>query len=276
MASAWSSSTAYSAGAIVSYNGLIYLRSPFPASPTSGTPPNQEMSVDSKGDDIRTWTISISGSSSPTFTTSYFRLIVPTIDPATGYQDFEYSGPINFQESAYGPFDGISDLYAGIPPLGSSVAYDQFVSNPSPDPASPVCPKDKCGIALQQDQEFFVYAAVDAIRLDPATKPRTYHVFLKFNHPLYFRRVFTVRKVIQKTTAPTDPPTVPPVPDVYEATYESVTPTDKNYLIYEGGGFPIGYKIEANSVFTFDVPPDTSQNSYQLVSVVISDVSSND
>lgn len=275
MASAWSSSTAYSPGAVVSYNGLEYLRSQFPASPTTGTPPDQEMSVDSKGDDIRTWTINIYGISSPIFMTSYFRLIEPTIDTATGGNDFQYSGPINFQESAYGSFEGNSDLYGGIPPLGSSVEYDQFVSNPSPDPASPVCPKNKCGIALQQEQEFFVQANVDAIRLDPATKPKTFHAFLRFNHPLYFRRVFTVTRVMQKRTLPTDPPTVPPVPDVYEVTNESVTPTDKNYLTLQSG-FPIDYIIEANSVFTFDVPPDTSQYSYQFASFFISDVSSND
>ena len=223
------------------------------------------MSFDTNGDDIRTWTLNTGVYGSQIFTYNYFRLIEPSVDPATGEFDFEYSGGINNQDNAYGAF--IDD-----PTLGHSVEIDQFVSNPSPDPASPVCPADKCGIALQQQQENVVVANVLIGRLNPSTSPRFYHAWLWFNHPLYFRREFTVTTVILKETAP--PPPAPPVPDLYIVDTYPVNPTDINYAT--DGSLNASYFVATNSVFTFSVPASTATDKYTFSYYFVSEVESND
>jgi hypothetical protein len=54
MADPWNNATSYSPGATVSYNGLVYYRSQYPPTPTSGTPPNVETGTDDKGDQAKT------------------------------------------------------------------------------------------------------------------------------------------------------------------------------------------------------------------------------
>ena len=198
----------------------------------------------------------------PPFFTYYFRLIAPTVSTVTGDNDFEYSGITNEQHNAYEAFDD---------EIGYSRDWDQFVSNPSPDPASPVCPANKCGIALQQQQAPDINIFANAGRLNPGGSPNTYHVWLQFNHPLYFRRIITVTTRILKTTF-TVPP-APPVPDEWLFQDYNITPTDKNYT---NAGVTIDYYNADNSVFTFTKPANTTLNGYTVGSPFIKDVSPND
>ena len=264
MASAWNPATDYSPGDSVLYNKLTYYRGPFPPTPTNGTPPNVEMSVDTYGIDIRTWTLSTNQISfAPAFLTYYFRLIAPTMNTVTGDYNFEYSGITNERHNAYGAFES--------PEIGYSRNWDQFKVNPSPEPASPVCPFDKCGIALQQQQapDIDIFASVG--RLNPVQSPYSYHGWLQFNHPLYFRRIITVTTRILKTTF-TIPP-APPVPDEWLFQDYDITPTDKNYT---NTGVSIDYYNADNSVFTFTKPANTTLNGYTVGSPFIKDVSPND
>lgn len=272
MADAWDPSVSYSPGAIVTYNGQTYVRSQYPATATGGTPPNQEMSVDSKGVDIRTWTLFVSGYSGyqPKFHTTYFRITEPSRSEETGQPDFQYSGNQFDATSAYG---AIGDLLAFE--YGKTVEVDQAKSNPSPTPDSPVCPAELCGVAMQQFQEGgFVGCGVDSI--PHPTAPRTYYIFVLFNHPLYFRRTITVWTQIMKTVTVFEPfeQTI-----TYENTYTPYVPDDRNYCTLFSMDYG-SYLVPANAAFEIVVPPDvttsTGGTTYEFAARGFSEASPND
>lgn len=271
MADAWSPDTAYSPGALVSYNGQIYIRSQYPPTPTSGTAPNVELGTDINGDAIRTWTISVDGYStySPTFYTTYFRLVQPPIDSSTGVFAFNYSGEQFRATNAYTEI-GQGDPYY----YGTTSEWDQAKDNPEPTPDSPICPSESCGVAMQQFGEQGIVSCGADSTPDPDVD-RKYYIYVVFNHPLYFRRTIFVTTVIQKTVIINDPFS-------YERTYEetvtSVVPTDKNYCSFTT--IDGDYFVPANAVFEITVPPDViteeSSTEYAFVSRFVSDVSPND
>ena len=272
MATPWKSATAYSPGSIVSYNGLDYVRSQYPNTATSGTPPNEEMSVDTFGVDIRTWTILVSEYDfyAPTFQTNYFRLIQPTYNSTDINPDFQYSGPQFSKSNAY---SAIGDIDS--PPYstyGLTYEMDQAKDNPSPTPDSPVCPAEKCGLAMQQllddNGQIFCFAYSRAI----VGTPRNFRVFVRFNHPLYFRRTITVLVRIRKETIAPDETTI-----TYLNSYNDFIPSDRNYteLITNAD-----YDVADNAVFVVIVPenearPDGTDINYSLVLVEVVDVSPN-
>lgn len=260
MADPWESGTEYVPNDVVSYNGLEYIRSFYPETGTSGTPPTDEMSTDPNGDDIRTWTLNAGFTYDVNFRLRfrYFRLIAPPYNTTDEEPEFTYSGGVNYCESAYGSPDG---------DFGTSIEWDQAIDD------SEACPQVKCGVALQQAEEDLVSISVYAGRLTPSTNPRLYHVWVMFNHPLYFRRLITVMVRIMKVTDPVSGPTV----TEYTNTDHEITPTDVNYVAYVYSG---DIYTEENSVFSFEVPANTSSGgtsiSYSLSSVLIKDVDSND
>ena len=254
MALPWDSATPYSPNALVLYNGFVYFRSFFPETPTQGTPPDTEMSVDTYGNDVRTWTLN-GGSAQPYFVTNYFRLIAPTYITTQLEPEFEYSGGINFNYGAYGP--------SGDYDSGSTVEYDQEIDD------HPVCPVDKCGIALQQLQEYALFCSVYYTNNFNPTTPRVYLAWVLFNHPLYFRRTITSMVRIRKTEAPDSGPIVV---SYINTTYD-VTPTDLNFVT---SNYSSTIFTSTNSSFTFTVPADTANDSYEVVEALVSDVSSND
>ena len=256
MALPWDSSTAYSFGAVVAYNGLDYFRSNFPATATTGTPPNEEMSTDDLGDPIRTWTISQSGpnpyTNADSFFCGYFRLIAPTYGTEQLEPDFEYYGASDYAVSAYGGGEEYD--------RGTTIEYDQEIDD------SPACPADKCGVYMQQTQPGDVFCGVNYTNnLNPST-PRLYLAWIEFNHPLYFRRTITALVRIQQTITP---PGLPPVITYINTPY-TVTPTDNNYT-QEGIT-----KTATNYSFTFEVPEGSPGISYGVAEVLIKDVDSND
>jgi len=272
MADPWNNATSYSPGATVSYNGLIYYRSQYPPTPTSGTPPNVEMGTDDKGDPIRSWTMLVGGYSyyQPKFNTTYFRLVQPPIDPETGLFEFQYSGDQFEATNAYAPIgDPIAFTY------GKTVEVDQFKANTAPTPDSPVCPAESCGVGMQQ----FAETGQILIGADSTPDPdndRKYYIYVTFNHPLYFRRTITVTTVVQKTVVDTESPT--PVVVTYIATQTPYTPTDKNYCSYT---FLTGdYFVPANAAFDIIVPEQvitpTGGTTYEFFSRFVSDVTPND
>lgn len=261
MALPWDSGTAYSFGAVVAYNGLDYFRSNFPATATTGTPPNEEMSTDDLGDPIRTWTLQQSQpnpySNADSFFCGYFRLIAPTYGTEQLEPDFEYYGASSFAQSAYG---GIEEY-----DRGTTIEYDQEIDD------SPECPADKCGVYMQQTQPAGVFCGVYYTNnLTPST-PREYLAWIEFNHPLYFRRTITAMVRIEQTTIVNyGSPVI-----TYINTPYPVTPTDNNYT---QNGIT---KTTTNSSFAFTVPPDVNQGggssiSYNVAEVLIKDVDSND
>lgn len=265
MAAPWNSSTAYSLGAQVSYNGLIYERSQYPYAATSGTAPNLEMSVDDKGVDIRTWML-VGPASDGTINeqTYYFRLDFPNVD------DPDFAGYAGLQFVASNAYGGDSpDEFAP----GVTREYDQFTDNPSPIPDNPVCPASKCGVARQLpglDVDFNIQTS------ESSFGSRTYYTWLTFNHPLYFRRAFTIKYKTRVVTTPLDPPG----PDETDDTTvtETYIPDDRNF----GEVFqPASYRTSANSIFTITIPEDeytpeyTKQ--YSLLSVPnVSEIEAND
>jgi hypothetical protein len=259
MANPWNSSTAYPPISIVSYNGLDYVRSSYPSAATSGTPPNVEMSVDIYGVPIRTWTLkTISGGSlRPAPTSYYFRLDFPE-----NYDSPGYAGLSRLAGSAY---DGFTPVEYGY---GLTGEYDQFKNNASPIPDNPVCPALKCGVARQFDGlgevKFEMYT-------NETSDPRKYNVFLTFNHPLYFRRIFYYRYKISVTTY-TDPDK-PPV-TVINTISGTYVPDDRNFA--EILPSPDYYTL-ANSIFTIVVPEDGPATFYNLFSgAVVTSIESND
>lgn len=237
MATPWNNSTAYSIGAVVLYNGYEYVRSGYPTTATSGTPPNEEMSVDTYGVDIRTWRLKTS--LSPGFrqvSGYYFRLDFPSPD--------NYAGLQFLQGNAYD--------YQNNPPSESDAGvtreYDQFTDNPSPSPDSPVCPSLKCGVAMQFD-------GIGAVNFTISTRPsafgsRTYYVYLLFNHALYFRRTFTIEYETIATTTEKNPPE-PPVSVITKHT-QTYVPDDRNFADNVNND----YYVSGNSIFTIIIPPD--------------------
>jgi hypothetical protein len=260
MADAWNPATSYSPGAIVTYNGQTYYRSQYPATGTGGTPPNQEMNVDSEGDLIRTWTIFVGGYSGyqPKFATVYFRIIEPPLSSETGLPDFGYAGGQFGAGNAYAPIEnGIGYVF------GSTIEMDQAKNNPSPTPDSPVCPAEFCGVAMQQwGENGFVACGVDST--PHPTIPRKYYIYVLFNHPLYFRRTITVVTQIKKTVTVFDPfeETV-----TYENTYTPYGPDDRNYISFSTIQYG-SYLVPANAAFEIVVPPDettsTGSTTYQF------------
>ena len=166
----WEPSTSYSPGNEVTYLGLNYRRSQYPLVPTSGTNPKEEMSVDPKGDPIRTWELKVASNSKSSypFHIGYFSLLAPErsdglyikIPPLTNYPgklypENPYAGSSQYQLSAYGEVLG---FYPEV--IGASVEMDQQrpASPPVPPstpayPYAPVMPAEKCGVAMQQFQE---------------------------------------------------------------------------------------------------------------------------
>ena len=272
MADAWNPATSYSPGAIVTYNGQTYYRSQYPPAATGGTPPNQEMNVDSEGDLIRTWTLYVGGYTyyQPKFHTTYFRIIEPPLSEETGLREFQYSGDQFAATNAYGIIgDPLAFEY------GKTVEVDQAKNNPSPTPNSPVCPAELCGVAMQQFQEGgIVGCGVDST--PHPTIPRTYYIFVLFNHPLYFRRTITAFTQIQKTVTVFDPPETT---ITYENTYTPYIPDDRNYCTLFSMDYG-SYLVPANAAFEVVVPPDvvteTGSTTYQFVARGFQEATPND
>ena len=285
MADPWNSATAYGNGSIVSYNGLDYFRSNFPPTQTSGTPPNEEMSVDPKGDPIRTWTLwslyaELYDPTRNRIIPRYFRLVderPQETDPPTPLK--EYQGMSDFQQSAYD--NEFNDPYWFNVSFMSGYAVDMdqagtlFLSTPA----------DKCGVALQQYQEIgnifttppnvgvgtqllfrenLILVDGKWIQDFARRRPFKYYVFLIFNHPLYFRRVFQLAYRYRTNL------------DVEIDVTTNYTPTDNNYGRGQGTGFPNNgtetYFQPDNAVWQFQLPTagDT------LVHIWVKDIESND
>lgn len=283
----WDSATEYGPGAIVSYNGLDYSRSNFPSTQTSGTPPNEEMSVDPKGDPIRTWTLwgllaEIYNPKRNRLVPRYFRLVdekPEETDPPTPIKT--YQGMTDFQQSAYDnefndPAQFDLDLTRGYA-LAMDQSGTEFLSVPA----------DKCGVCLQQWQEIGdpkkvfpdrgvgvqLFFRENLILVDGKWKedpdrvePYKYYVFLIFNHPLYFRRVFQLAYRYSNNVG-----TETNVTNYY-------TPTDNNYGRAGGGTyiFPNNgtetYFQPDNAVWTFQLPTANDN----LVFLWAKDIESND
>ena len=257
MALPWDSSTVYSPAMTVLYNGLEYERSNYPETPTSGTPPNEEMSTDPLDDPIRTWILIQSGpifdNNAEWFFCGYFRLIAPTYGTEQLEPDFEYYGSSDYAVSAY--------AYGGTEyDRGTTIEYDQGIGG------SPACPADKCGVYMQQIQANGVFCAVTyTANLNPST-PRLNLAWVLFNHPLYFRRTITAMVRIEQRVYPeSGPPVI-----TYINTDYPVTPTDNNYT--QDGITPTA----TNYSFTFTVPEDSDTTEYGIAEVLIKDVDSND
>jgi len=337
----WDPATSYSPGASVTYLGLPYVRSQFPPTATSGTNPKEEMSVDPKGDAIRTWELSVPSPNvvNVPFHSGYFYLKAaersdgvyikePPLESYPGKLAPEnpYAGSSENQQSAYGYTTTL--FYPEI--VGASVEMDQAraavpagISPPTPAiPAAPAMPANKCGLALQQFNEIpspdpvpldpFIDATTayansglyvfENLTYDPVTeswyqditaRPRTYSVFLQFNHPLYFRRQHTITFRISTytytggyTIPDTDPPVIVPATfeGIYSSSTQSVTPTDQNFWTFTNQ-FGEPDRNPANAVATYTLPDDettdgpygsTDGTNYSLVECFISDIESND
>jgi hypothetical protein len=265
MADPWNSSTAYSPFAVVSYNGLDYVRSIYPPTATSGTPPNEEMSVDDYGVSIRTWTLK--DSFNPFFVfvqeSFYFRLDFPDDPDFPGYAGLGY-----IAKSAY----DTSELYEYG--LGVTREYDQFTNNTAPVPDNPVCPASKCGVARQLtgvgDVSWATYTR------EVIDEPRKYLVFLTFNHPLYFRRAFSYKYKTSVTTTIKNPPE-PPV-TVVTTISGTYIPDDRNFAEVSPA---LSYYTSANSILTIIIPEDVDDPdqtvTYNLVSgAIVTEIAAND
>lgn len=270
MADAWNAATSYSPNAVVTYNGQTYIRSQYPAAPTAGTPPNVETGVDGNGDEIRTWTLYVEGYTGyqPKFLTSYFRIIEPPINSETGYYDFLYSGDQFYGFNAYAPIGDPSTYIHG-----GTVEIDQFKTNPSGGPDSPVCPKEYCGVAMQQLQEGGEVACGVTSRTDD-TNPLKKYIFVLFNHPLYFRRTIKVFTQIVKTVTVYDPASST---TTYENTFTTYLPDDRNYCTFT----PLtSYYIPDNAAFVVTVPPNVYSSSgsteYAFTQAVFQEATPND
>lgn len=162
----WNPATSYGPGSVVNYQGLLYGRSSFPVTPTTGTSPKEEMGTDPKGDAIRTWELRQPGPRVDTFPfhIGYFSLLAPARSdgiyanvpplasyPGKLYPENPYAGATQVQQSAYG--------YTNFPSyisemLGESIEMDQARSAVPPStPSAPVMPTPKCGVGMQFFQE---------------------------------------------------------------------------------------------------------------------------
>jgi hypothetical protein len=189
------------------------------------------MSVDPKGDAIRTWELRVpspSVSSYP-FHIGYFSLLAPersdgiytkipplTSYPGKYYPEHPYASASNHQLSAY-----VFDPQPYENAIGSSLEMDQArEATPAIPPSipalpsAPAMPAAKCGVAMQQYQEVIFFpeptgsasansrvttfqnltynSITDTWYQDFGATPRIFYVFLFFNHPLYFRRQHTI------------------------------------------------------------------------------------
>jgi len=284
----WNPSLTYSPGAIVTYGGLTYVRSYFPAGATGGTNPKEELSTDTFGQEIRTWILDVKSPSIVPypFNIGYYRLkqISSIPDgtyikqpPLTDYPGkatpIGYAGASDEQTSAYG---------AIATNLGWTVDMDQAADAAPPQPAFPQIEASSCGVAMQQYQgvssdpvtikfagaetgiSIFVNLTYNSTTQtwyeDSGARPRVSYAFLIFNHPLFFRRTHTLYFRISTYTyadtyeIPGDPPIV--VPGTFEGIYststQAVIPTDNNYNISRGGD----YVQPANAVATYTLPND--------------------
>ena len=253
MATPWSSSTAYSPNAVVSYKGLDYIRSKYPPTATTGTAPNVETSVDPNNDTIRTWSLN-----TPLFDPSpllklYFRTAYPSLD-SKGEPEFAYSGGQFLQMNAY-DYDPLN------PPeqyFGTSSEYDQYKNNESPTPDSPVCPANECGVAMQQGGEGTIY-----VTANPTSSGKTRYIYVTFNHPLYFRRTITVMTRITVRTINKNPPNGPPDPEVVteDLKYTTYFPDDRNYC---SDLLSSNYFVPANAAFSIVVPNDVNNDDVKI------------
>lgn len=243
MATPWNSATAYSPGAVVSYNGLEYVRSKFPVTATSGTPPNEEMSVDTYGVDIRTWTLNFQLPAFLRFDTQYFRTAIPPLDEDLQPTYF-FAGEELLTANAY---DGVPSIYGP----GCTAEFDQFRNNPGTIPDSPVCPSGECGVAMFQ---FGFPPKIETFITSGGDGNRTKYIFVVFNHPLYFRRSLTIATVIVKQVTPPFPDPVPP--PVVDINYTNYVPDDRNYCDVDS--LNNDYVIPANAAFSVVVPINTN------------------
>lgn len=303
----WDPAVAYSPGDIVTYRGQAYLRSQYPVTPTSGTPPNVELGTDPKGDAIRSWELS-----TPSYQTKFvfhpfhFRVIHPPMNSAQPNPVIQYGEESDYAENAYGPVYGQGGLN-DIGKRGYTVEYGQAKPATPTSPAVAECPGAYCGVGLQQIQEIQSYDppvipgpdvgfswVIDAFHdlipnpnpafpgqyiEDPtATHPYKWYLFFRFNHPLLFRRNCTITLQFLKTYTPLDPPDVPQYSYVY--VNDSNVPTDKNYTSYTNFSYvtqPPGagayYIAPSNAFLTIDEPDPENEPaftiSYQLVSVYL-------
>jgi len=169
----------------------------------------------------------------PKFMTMYFRLIGATWNTTDATPEFFYSGPQSYAVNGY------QVVREPGYPYGESVEWDQFKDNASPTPDSPVCPANKCGVAMQQFQEisgeippsppdpvyFLPVIIAEADHVVKEDDDRIYYVYVRVNHPLYFRRSLTVLTRVKKTKS------LPlPAETTYINTYTTYVPTDKNYV----------------------------------------------
>jgi len=312
----WNPSTSYAPNAEVTYLGLSYRRSFFPSTPTAGTNPKEEMSVDSQGTEIRTWELRAPSVAYPiSFNVGYFRIIAPErsdgiyiSEPPMGsypgkfLPEHPYAGSIGGFGSAYGN-DGVN---------GIATEWDQARAASGSIPSAPVAPAEKCGVVMQQFQETeepSTYGYADTgVRVyqgltlntttgtwfeDFSARPRIFYAFLFFNHPLYFRRVHTITFRITTftyntgwTVPDTDPPEIQPATSegVLSSTVRTVTPTDGNYWARIPTDLT-GWIQPANADATYTLPNDeatpgpydsTDGVDYALVECFVSNVDSND
>ena len=242
---------------------------------------------------------------------TYFKIPSLPSYPGKLYPENPYAGESNIQQGAY----GITNFPVPIiEVLGQSVEMDQAraevpagISPPTPAiPSAPAMPAEKCGLALQQFDETITpepvppgpylnaqtsYAGAgisyyENLTYDPATetwyedesaRPRTYSVFLRFNHPLYFRRQFSITFRISTYTYEAGGT----AEGVYSSTTQSFTPTDENFWTLTNQFGPVDLN-PANAVASYILPNDITTpgelegTNYELVEVFISDIESND
>jgi hypothetical protein len=222
------------------------------------------MSTDGRGVAIRTWTLDIpfSSTGSASYVTTYFRLIQPPFNSTDPTPEYSFSGPQFEEGSAYG-----SDVNGG-----TTVEWDQFESNTSPTPDSPVCPAERCGVALQQAGVGSVGCSVSSSG-DPSNS-RRFFIYIYFNHPLYFRRTITVLTRVLQTVTVYDPPSVTAT---YQNTYTAIVPSDTNFCIVPPGS---SYFVSANAAFDIVVPnniyTDDGSTVYDFAGLGISEIDPND
>lgn len=240
MATPWNSSTAYSPNAVVSYNGFVYVRSRYPITATTGTPPDQEMGVDDSGFPIRTWTLNSLANGGQTNLT-YFRTDILPYD-----SELSYAGMTAAARSAYGAGFAPPEEYE----VGMTAEFDQFKVNTAPTPANPECPADECGIAMQfLGLGIFYQLSINSGGAGNRTK---FH-YLRFNHALFFRRSFSFLSIIKTTTTfKTSPPSPAVVTYDYISTNNYI-PDDRNFC----DQITISdYFVSANSIFSIVIPAD--------------------
>lgn len=291
----WSDASTYSPGEIVTYQGLTYIRSFYPPTPTGGINPKEELSTDPKGNSIRTWELSVPSPASVArspltpYNVGYFALkapifsdglyakqppLEPPIYPGKSAPNY-WAGPTQEQASAYfmSTFDEV--------PYGTAVEMDQARTEA---PTVDAMPAASCGVAMQQLQGVelppptikfagagtglfvarnLVYDSEEGRWVeDFGALPRVFYVFLLFNHPLYFRRSHTISFRISTYDytggyeIPSDPPVI--VPGTSESTYS----TSSQVVIPTDNNYMVGLDDDfispSNAVCTFTLPNNST------------------